>query len=595
MVLYRQHRLFGFFLLLFICAGWGCGKNKFTDGLYEENPLVLTNSNIRLFNISQYDLNLVVNNNLLAMQKRSEFEDPQTSAIGKLLFPSGMWKNKTGFSIPTTLLDKSGGAQVSFPPITAAIALKDTLLINDPVNPRDYYILPTGKMVTFPRNNTPPADPKNFKIRIVNLGNPVNDFNVGGPVTLTYADGSMVDVKLSGIDNNQSSEYAEVPYGAYMFKLFAGGTMPDYKRQLTTNGILPAFNYCVPGIMPQEGYLPPVTTFKPGGVYTIMVVPTLVRYDVSCNGGTSFILQKLTNAYQLITDLDPGVNMSYARINAINTIPGKKVVVKDNGRQLGDGALTYIGDQFQSKAIPAVYNTVVQGNHTIRALDESGAALAELNIDIYPFDNLTFWVYTDAGGKTQITFTSNDMTNTLYKFGFNSTDRPDDGTDGEIRRIRYATAWQSRFMNFCNQYKAVTFSNDGQLFLPEYRAPDSIRYRTAYCNLAPAQVPQRNASVIYALTNITGYNEGGAPIDIIGEQTWFPKKIWVNNTEEGFLPGSIITTVSPVSTANTFTANDAMYSNPNSKTVAETGIYTIALVGGQSGAAPKIVAIKHNK
>lgn len=595
MVLYRQHRLFSIFLLLFICAGWGCGKKKFSEGLYEPNPLVLTNSNIRLFNISQRDLNLVVNNTLLAMQKPSEQEEPQTSAIGKILFPSGVWKNRTGFSIPTSLLDKAGGALVSFPAINSPINYRDTLLVNDPVQPKDYYMLPTGRIVTFDRNNAPPSDPKKFKIRIVNLGDPVNDFNVGGPVSLTYADGSRVDARLDGIDNGKSSEYAEVTYGAYMFKLFAGGATPDFKRQLTTNDILPAFNYCIPGIMPQEGYLPPVATFKPGGVYTIMVVPTIVRYDVSCNGGTSFPLQKLTNAYQLITDLDPGVNLSYARVNAINTIPGKKIIVKDNGRQLGNAALTYIGDQFQSKAIPAEYNTVVQGNHTIQAFDESGAALAELNLDVYPFDNLTFWVCNDAGGKAKIVFTSNDMTNTLYKFGFTSDQRPDDGTDGEIRRVRYASAWQSRFMNFCNRYSAITFTNDGQLFLPEYRAPDTLRYRTAYCNIAPAQAPQRNASVVYAITNISGYNQGGSPVDVQGEQSWFPKRIWVNNTEEGFLPGAIITSIPPITTANTFTANDAMYSNPNSKTVAETGIYTIALVGGQSGAAPKIVAIKHNK
>lgn len=598
MVFYRQHRLLYFFLFLLLSVLMGCAKTKFSNEQPQDNLLNISNSNIRLFNISQRDLSVVVNNTVLAMQRSNDLEPENISTIGKLIFPDGIWKNKTAFSIPALLLDKSGGAHLSIPPIGTPIRFRDTVIQNDPVHPRDYYLLPTGNIATFPRNNTPPVNPQHFKIRIVNLGDPNSDFNVGGPVSLTYADGAPVDPKLMGIANGLSSGYAEIPYGAYQFKLFAGvGTQIDFKRQLVTDNFPPAANFCTPGVLPQEGFMPPVATFKPGGVYTVMVINSLFTYDFICNGNPDR-QSRMGNAYQVITDLDPGSNLSYARISAINTIPGKKIVVKVNGRSLGEGPMPYIGDRFQTKAIPAEYLTVIQGNQHIQAFDETGNLLAETDYQLYPFDNITCWVRNDASGKAAIIFTSNDMTSTLYKTRIDSNEPPDDGTNGERRRTRSTYAWQSRFMNFVNDQPAITFTNDGQLFLPSLSGIDTLRFLDAYTNLQPGYVPAKNGSIIYRLPNALAFKADGTPDDgsaNLSDLSYFPEKIWVNNSSGGLLPGILQTQITPITCNNTFIANDGMYSTTYTKRRAENGIYTMALVGGVAGAAPKIIVIKHNK
>lgn len=596
MYCYLQRRLWHLLFLLCLGINIGCTKTKLSAVIPQDNLLNLTNSNIRLFNISQRDQAVVVNNILLAMQKGTTTEEPNISAIGKQLFPDGIWKNKTSFSIPTALLDKSGGAYLSIPTVNSEVTFKDTLIKNDPVNPVDVYLLPTGKITSFPRNNTPPVNPQNFKIRIVNIGDPNSAFQVGGPVSLTFADGASVNSQLNGIANGASSAYAEVPYGAYQFKLFAGaGGMIDFKRQLVTDVMLPAFNYCIPGIMPQEGFMPPVVTFKPGGVYTIMVINSLFTFDYTCGGSPGRESRK-ANAYQIITDLDPGVNLTYARLNAVNTIPGKKITIKIDGQSMSEGPLEYIGNIFRDKAIPAMYYTVIQGNHTIQALDEAGNVLAATTRQVYPFDNNTIWAYQDKEGRTQLVFTSNDMTNTIYKTGGDpsGTQGPDDGTDGERRRLRFTYAWQSRFMNFCNEQPLITFTDNGQLFLPEYIYPDTLRFPAAYRNLAPGVVPSKNPGVIYPLANPMRYKEDGTPDPGPGNG-YFPVKIWVNNTAAGQSPGILLTDITPVTSMNTFTANDRMYSGTNTKPPAENGIYTVALVGGTAGAKARLIVIKHNK
>lgn len=599
MYCYQQHRILNLLFLLCLGASMSCTKPKVAALIPDDNQLTFTSANIRLFNISQRNQNIVVNNIVLAMEKNNANEEPGISAIGKQLFPDGHWKNNTSFSIPMVLLDKAGDAHISIPPSSGDIRFKDTLIKNDPLSPMDFYLLPTGNIAGFPRNNTPPANPQNFKIRIVNLGDPHSDFNVGGPVSLTFADGTEVDPVLNGIANGSSSAYAEIPYGAYQFKLFAGaGGTPDFKRQLVTEKILPAFNYCEPGILPQEGFMPPVRTFKPGGVYTIMVINSLFSFDYIC-GGTPGRETRSGNAYQIITDLDPGINLTYARLTAVNTIPGKKVTIKIDGRPLGEGPLDYIGGIFRDKAVQATYHTVIQGSHHVQAIDETGNTLAEAVLQLYPFDNYTIWAYAGREGGTQLVFTSNDMTNTIYRTNIEETSGrgPDDGTDGTRRLLRVIYAWQSRFMNFCNEQPSITFTNNGQLFLPETSGQDTLRFPSAYRNLAPGIVPVKNTSIVYGLYNLMSPNADGTSGTGPGEgdHEYFPSQIWVNNTAGGQSPGILLTGITPLTSINTFTANDRMYSSANPRRPAENGIYTVALVGGQGGARPRIIAIKHNK
>ncbi len=97
--------------------------------------------------------------------------------------------------------------------------------------------------------SNPPAQAEYFKIRILNSQQENDPLGLTGAVTLTYADGSPVHAKLSNIAPGATSEYVELPYGAYQFKLFATNGMsidvtkqfselpvqPDYQVQQTTS------------------------------------------------------------------------------------------------------------------------------------------------------------------------------------------------------------------------------------------------------------------------------------------------------------------------------------------------------------------------
>lgn len=584
--------------LLLLMTGAGCNKDKVSGRLQEENLLHTPGSNIRLYNLSGADMQVVINNTVLTSQFTAGIETPTPTLIGRKLFPEGLWKKRTAFTIPATLLDKSGRAFISLPgyfPGTqldqaVRITFSDTSLQNNPLAPEDYYLLPAAKIVKFPRNSTQPSNPQNFKLRIVNLGATTSAFGLAGPVSATFADGTPVE-GLQHITQGTSSDYVELPYGAYQFKMFVedGGKI-NYQKQLSTEDMQPAFNPCQPAVeLPQQGYMPLVSTFRPGGVYTLLVLPGTFVYDNNC---TNIKDVRYANLYQTITDLDPGVNFSYARINAVNTIPGRKITVSINGKNIG-GPLEYIGKTFAARALPAEYYTLIQGDQLVQAKDEAGNVISESSIHLYPFDNYTVWAHAAADGKVKLVFTSNDMTNTIYRTW---DDPKNDDTNGDMRRIRFRYAWQSRFMNFCNARPYITFTDNGQLFLPAFLHPDSVRPASAYQLLQPGIAPVKNGAVIYNLPNIQTYLQNGTPDGTNSESFRFPRKIWVNAAgNPPTLPGSLLTDIIPLTSDITFIANEQMYRPGTPKPVAENGIYTVALVGGVAGQPARLISIKHNK
>ncbi|RPD39393.1 hypothetical protein [Chitinophaga barathri] len=584
--------------LLILLTGAGCNKEKISGRAKEDDLQNAPGSNIRLYNLSGADMSVVINNTVLTSQFAGGIETPTPTLIGRKLFPQGLWKKRAAFTIPTTLLDKSGRAYISIPgyfPGTrldqqVRITFSDTSLQNDPLVPEDYYLLPSAKLVKFPRNSTPPSNPQNFKLRIVNLGSAESAFGLTGPVTATYADGSPVD-RLQHIAPGASSDYVELPYGAYQFKMFAeDGGMVNYQKQLCTEDMQPAFNPCVPAVdLPQQGYMPQVATFKPGGVYTLLVLTGTFVYDNDC----TFIKDvRYANIYQTVADLDPGINFSYARMNAVNTIPGRKITISVDGKTMG-GPLEYIGETFTARALPAEYHTFVQGEHVVQVKDEGGNVVSESSIRLFPFDNYTVWAHAAADGKIKLVFTANDMTNTRYRTW---DDPEDDHTDGDMRRIRFQYVWQSRFMNFCNTQPYITFTNNGQLFLPAFMHPDSLRPFQAYQLMQPGVVPVKNGSIFYFLPNILTYRPDGAPAQHNSEAHLFPRKIWVNAAgNPPALPGSLLTDIAPLTSERTFFANEGMYRPGTLKPPAENGIYTVALVGGAANQPAKLIAIKHNK
>eukprot|EP01133_Synstelium_polycarpum_P002882 gene2882-3308_t len=584
----------------FIIAG--CKKDKLDNKIPLLNVANNSASSIRLFNYYG-DAQVTVNNIPLTAYSTNNGSTGGT-ALGLTIFPDGIWANADNgspFLLPNSLLDKDGKAHLSISSGATKIPLMvDTTIVNNVGHPQDYYLMPNGHIRVLDRDNLPPANPQNFKIRVINLGSNVYGdplgLNLNGPVSLTYADGSLVDPALSNVAQGVSSRYIEMPYGSYQFKLFIANGAIDINRQLAELPNVAYYDPCNPGSHPQQGISPRVRTFKPGGVYSIVVTENLQPLFIECDRYTSGFNE---NSYRVITELDPGVNSTYARMQAVNAIPGKQVTISVDGKSLGD-RLPYIGLAPSGAAQQATYQIYVQGEHHIQAIDQSGAVLAEGDLKLFPYDNYTIWAYNQPDGKPALLFEANDMSGTLYKTShLNGTGVPipDDGTNGTSRISKYNYALQSRFLNLSPDLPYATFTNDHQLFLPAMLNADTIRYFSSYVNLASGTMPLRNASMIYSLPPVSP-GQTSPPVKDPGT---VPQLIRVYQSAPGSLPeipGALLTNVAPINVYQTFIANPNLYTSAQQQK-AETGVYTVALVGKttstQASDQAKLIVIKHNK
>ncbi|SDS65844.1 hypothetical protein SAMN05216490_1560 [Mucilaginibacter mallensis] len=603
-----------FLLLLFTILTNSCKK----ENLYGTIPLLnvadKSASAIRLYN---FDDPTDVTVNSIPLTAYANPNTPTTgTALGLSIFPTGIWTNGddgSPFVVPNSLLDKDGKAHFTMliqSTITSGSVGEqstiDTTIMNNAAQPQDYYLMPNGHFKVVNRDNVPPTNSQNFKIRVINLGSNVygdpSGLNIKGPVSLTYADGSPVSPALNNVAQGAASGYVELPYRAYQFKLFIANGAIDVTRQLAE---IPSSAYYIPGNfgpLPQEGLIPRVRTFKPGGVYSIIVSENIQPLYRDVNRFTSGMP---INSYRVITELDPGVNSTYAAMQAVNAIPGKQLTINVDGQPLG-GPLPYAGSVASNTAQQAPYQIYVQGTHHIQAKDQSGNVLAEKDIQLFPYDNYTIWAYDQPDGKPALLFEANDMTGTLYLSQSSQSGyvAPDDGTNGTLRRGQYNYALESRFLNLNPDLPYATFTNDNQLFLPAVATSgiyqgDTIRFFSAYVNLAPGAMPPNNSSILYSLPFVspaaTGVPFGNSEKGIV------PQLIRVYQSKPGDkpeVPGLLLTTVAPINVLQAFIANPALYTAPQFKT-AETGIYTVALVGAINASGTtdkaKLIVIKHNK
>lgn len=586
-------------LLLFLLGSLlllnACKKEKLDNKPVQTVVGNTSASAIRMFNLST-STDVTVNNIPLTA-RQTNGQNQGSTDIGLSLFPSGKWfsgEDGAPFTLPNSLLDKNGKAHF-------IIGSLDTTIVNDVEHPKDYYLMIDGHLRVVDRNNIQPSAAQNFKIRIVNFGSNVrgNILDLNGSVTLTYADGTVVDQRLSNVTPGASSGYIELPYGAYQFKLFLtnGGSI-DLTRQLADFPSPAYYDACNPSFHPQQGMNPRVRTFKPGGVYTIMVSENGHNLYTDC----AKVLPPsiFANSYRVLTESNPGVNNTFVRMHAVNAVPGKNILFSVDGKALGEKR-PYIGQIAGSKAVPAEYQIYVQGKHHIVAKDDNGEMMAEADLMLYPYDNYTIWLYNNKDGKPALVFQPNDMTGTLYSSTYhpNGPVIPDDGTNGAARLIQYPYALQSRFINLCADLPYATFTNDHQLLLPAVsNSQDSIRYFSAYVNMAPGALPLRNASVIYSLPN---YSPGFAGNPAANEKGNLPKLLRVFRSKpapQAEVPGSLEASIAPLDVYETFVANNSLYTFPQFKSP-ETGVYTVALVGRLSNAGngnqAKLIVIKHNK
>lgn len=588
--------------LIYMCmvalALVSCAKTKVENMIPPLSTVTNTNSSIRLFNFTATNLDISVNNYPLTSFVNNSITGGTQIGLG--LFPKGYWPTDPSgspFYIPSSLLDKNGMAHIHIAGRTA-IGLPnvpqieiDTTIEDNALNPDDYYVMDNDNhLFTYSRLIAPPAQQQNVRIRIINLGQSNDPLRLSGPVTLTYADGTPVSALTSGVAAGATSSYAEIPFGSYQLKLFMSGGSAgiDVTRQLTEEPMYPNYDPC--GTDPvQEGLFPVNRTYKPGGVYSIVITPNLYGYW-ACNSQHETEMSVFLNSYRVVTELDPGTNVTFARMQGANALSADPVSFQVDGQPLGDP----LG--FGKNTDYSIY---VQGTHQVSITDGSGKVIVQKSITLYPYDNYCLWAYTDAGGNPDIAFASVDMTGSIYASYYSNPQTGstvDDGTSGALRVTQVPYPWETRFLNLAPDLPYATFTNDSTLFGTYLFDNDSTAFASAHMNLSPGYLPPLNPYVLFCMLI---YPPNSDPPSFTGYQIP-PYKIRAYASSPGpivEIPGTLLTNVAPALYTQ-YIANPALYTTP--LPYAEPGVYTTALIG-KIGAAPgdplaaRFIVIKHNK
>ena len=593
-----------------------CKKTKMDTLLQPSGNLVATNSSIRLFNFYNFNLDVTVNNIPLTSYSSATQSGTQ---VGLAIFPTGSWVSTDDgnpFFVPNSLVTKdrkvhlqvslSSGQLPSGVKVSTFVPV-DTVLTDDPLQPNDYYALPTGHLLRVPRNNAAPVQPDHFKIRVINLGAATDPNDLTGAVRLTYSDGSSVGPLFDKVDS--ISDYIDLPYGAYMFKLFSKG---DSSKQLTELPALPNMNLCSFGAYSpviQQALFPRVRTFKPGATYSLVITQSIKVFP-ACDYA-SIPTAMAYNSYRIITEQSPGPNTTYAQLDAVNALPVKSLSVKVDGQSLG-GQLAY------TKYTD--YGIFVQGTHQVQAIGEDGTVLTSKSITLSPYGNYTAWIYQNADGHPDICFANTDMTSTLYQtdasgnvFTQNNTGGViyvppvDDGTDGTIRVKSILYAWQTRFLNLTPDVPFVTFTNDVSPFpsLGYFGAGygDSANFYSASVNLASGVPATSNPFLIYPYQ--CQFSPTGGPsngFSSVPAQPTPPPVIRVFQSIPGppaIVPGTLLAGVAPLP-SKAYIARPTLYKNVAFLPSCEAGVYTTALIGKaltatSSQDAAQMIILKHYK
>jgi hypothetical protein len=611
-------RFMGFLILA--TGIWACNKIKV------QNPSPLTGaqvinapaSSIRLFNFSGQPLDVKVNN--IPLTAFSSATNAQGNQIGLALFPTNVWPSGNDGSpvaLPTSLENRQAAMPIIIEPRGQGVYLTgpgyltsfaiDTTLVDDPTQPKDYYVLGNGTLQVIPRNSVAPANPQNCKIRIYNLGQARDTMNLQGSLTLTYADGTPVNAALSNVAPGTASSYVELPMGAYQFKLYVSngstpGSTPDYTRQLSELPAMPDLRNGLPGV--QADLTTMVRGFLPGGTYSLVVTPTIFGYDLYGGGSPNFFL---INAYRVITEQAAPTNVDWARVQGANAFGAQGISFTVDGMPMGNNiSFGTAGD----------YTVVSKGLHRIEALDASGNSLGEQSLQFNPFDNITAWAYMQ-NDTPRISFTNVDWTSTLYEAP--GGDVVNDGTDGSSNTYSFPYCQQYRFMNF-SDVPYVTFTTEGNMINSGLSGnaqnplqSDTLAYPQSFTNLQPGVPVTYNPFVIFP-SSLGLYQlllkDGGLPYFYLeglngnlglASSNPFPLRAYASQPAQGTqgaqIPGQILSGVPSMPGSSTASGTQIYVNGLLPKT--ENGLYTIALIGSSTASDPstqlKMIVIKHNK
>ncbi|WP_448104419.1 DUF4397 domain-containing protein [Pedobacter panaciterrae] len=559
----------GFLMLL----GLGSCKKEKQDFEYD-NRLITDarkNSSLRIVNLGNYG-QVIMDGDTLTNNRYVLPTDPISTVIpGTKYFPENGGKLGSTWNIPQSLL-KNGKARF-FTEIGGYNTPGDKLTIDlqeDAAQAMDYYLLATERIVggepkylKIPRAVSPPSDPAKFKVRLLNLSSniEISDMeNLVGPMSLTWADGTPVSGTTSNILPGQYSDYIELPYTTAQLKVLtsAGIQVPS----TTKMPIFPATSTLtsVRGWPPEDTHLTfsAFKSFVPGGIYTIVIAPYnfTIPYLI---GNPGEQVSGYQNAIMIMNDISEPLNVTYARVQAVNTLVGiDGVKITMNGNVLGN-ALAYTEH--------TDYQNYITGNYTIEAKDAAGNVLASNQLRLDPNTNFTLWIHPDASGKATISAVANDLSRVIP--GNTATD------DATYVRNKLDYPFSIRFLNLCPDLPYVTFTKDnGQSFLHSYN-----RNPAAVNNLRPGVFPTEAPYIQIDQDNI-------------------PYKIMAFRSAPSVIPGSWASDI-PVLKGQDLIARPSLYVRgglPNH----EPGIYTIALVGSTSPLAPagqkaKMIILKHTK
>ncbi|NLR67681.1 DUF4397 domain-containing protein [Chitinophaga varians] len=554
----KYHTLLAGVLLL----AAACSKDK-TDVRAGNEPdyASMDKSTVRLVTFNQWDVK--VNGQKLS----NWYQVPDNVTVPNLPYPTRYFpdgKLSGTWFLPQQFLDSKGQATVEIgsPQGTSQPDyILDSFLVQDNYDqPSDYYLNTSadehdGKysVSRVPRTTALPSNPANIRIRLVNLC--TSQGNGGGnTLSLAYANGGPVSAATSGIANHSFSDYVELPYGTYQFKVLIDGTglqIPGKPPALT--GTTAMDNFSLGGT---QVYYSPVQTFQPGGVYTVAVGLTYGAYQYG-----EYPLSP--NCFTVVTDIAPAANLTYGRLQVVNAaVPeGEGLGVNIDGGNTSTIAYGKAG----------AYKTLITGTHTLKITDATGKTLAEQTIALKGGDNLTAWAYPAAGGSVAVTVVSNNMGGVRVNGG-----NPDgsDGANNLYDPLHFRMLVQTRFLNLCPDLPEVTFTGaNGTLFKNDlFTTATAAQHLQAGQQVSPIGVP-------YPYVDL-GAVTGGI--------------VQAYRSQPGVLPGDRLTDVPALTTLDFVQMPPAYFLNGNYG--AEPGVYTVALIGRKKDAQhPRMIVIKHNQ
>ncbi|MFY0255215.1 hypothetical protein ACDQ55_14800 [Chitinophaga sp. 30R24] len=547
-------------LLAFTCLlAMACSKDKIDARVgHQPDNRNMAKSGVRLIQLSG-STDLIVNNIKLtdwhltpAGGAPVPYPTPYFPNTGKL---SGAW------FLPQQFLDASGQAYVKIgqPQNATADFIADSFRVQDDYNhPWDYYLGTSAKDVKgiysvtpVPRTTVAPADPSHFRIRLVNLSSALGE-GATNKLSLAFADGARVSATTSGIGNHAWSDYIELPYGTYQFKVLIDGS----NRQIPgKTPILTSLDSdTLYGLNSSQVYYAPVRAYQPGGVYTIAVALTSGSYQ-------NKEYQLYPNAATGVTDIEPPVNITFGRIQIVNAVSEKGIqtVIDNLPAQAADYGKA--GD----------YVTLVKGAHHVKVTDAAGKILAEKEIQVNAGDNLSIWAYPNKSAVTDLLVVQNNMSGVRNMWSGNDGS---DAANGLYDPLNFGMLVQTRFLNLCPDLPYVTFTRSNGALFTEDRFSSAL----AAQNLQPGKAADALA----------------VPYPYIDLRIVTGNIIQAYSSRPGVLPGNRLVSV-PVLTPADFIRMPAFFF-PNGKSGAEPGVYTVALIGrSNNDQQPAMVVIKHNQ